>query len=79
MAATTMRLRRLDDGIALKDRVYEALKQAIAEMDIYASTDPPKLDERRLAERLGVSRTPIREALFRPSRVVSSISLRGPQ
>jgi len=65
MATTTMKLRKLDGGIALKDRVYEALKKAITEMDIYASTEPPKLDERRLAENLGVSRTPIRETLLR--------------
>ena len=65
MASKTMKLRRLDSGTVLKDRVYEALKQAIADMDIYASMEPPKLDERRLAESLGVSRTPIREALLR--------------
>ena len=65
MAAETMKLRRLAGGVALKDRVYEALKEAITEMDIYSGTEPPKLDERRLADNLGVSRTPIREALLR--------------
>jgi DNA-binding GntR family transcriptional regulator len=65
MASKTMKLRRLESGTVLKDRVYGALKKAIAEMDIYASMEPPKLDERRLAESLGVSRTPIREALLR--------------
>ena len=34
-------------------------------MDIYADGESAKLDERRLAEDLGVSRTPIREALSR--------------
>ena len=34
-------------------------------MDIYADGESAKLDERRLAEELGVSRTPIREALSR--------------
>jgi DNA-binding GntR family transcriptional regulator len=52
-------------SIALKDQVYRALKAAIMSMDIYASGDAGKLDERRLAEELGVSRTPIREALSR--------------
>ncbi len=47
----------------LKDTVYEALRKAISEMDIYGEHDPPRLDERSLAERLGVSRTPIREAM----------------
>ncbi len=50
---------------ALKDQVYSMLKDAITEMDIYATPEPPKLDERRLAEELGVSRTPVREALSR--------------
>ncbi|HSG64888.1 MAG TPA: GntR family transcriptional regulator, partial [Gammaproteobacteria bacterium] len=51
-------------SIALKDQVYRALKGAITSMDIY-SGKAAKLDERRLAEDLGVSRTPIREALSR--------------
>jgi DNA-binding GntR family transcriptional regulator len=34
-------------------------------MDIYGGDEPPRLDERSLAEDLGVSRTPIREALLR--------------
>jgi DNA-binding GntR family transcriptional regulator len=33
-------------------------------MDIYSGDEPPRLDERSLAEDLGVSRTPIREALL---------------
>ena len=49
----------------LKDRVFDALRQAIVAMDIYASKNPPKLDERKLAQQLGVSRTPVREALSR--------------
>lgn len=74
-----MKLHRLDTGTALKDRVYEALKQAIMEMDIYAEMEPPKLDERRLAEELGVSRTPIREALLRLEQegLVLTIPRRG--
>ncbi|MGI9310793.1 MAG: GntR family transcriptional regulator [bacterium] len=48
---------------ALKDAVYHALREAIAEMDIYSGHEPPKLDERQLAEELGVSRTPVREAI----------------
>ena len=50
---------------ALKNQVYSMLKDAIANMDIYSKPEPPKLDERRLAEELGVSRTPVREALSR--------------
>lgn len=42
-----------------------ALREAITDMDIYTSTEAPRLDERTLAEKLGVSRTPVREALSR--------------
>lgn len=55
----------LEVNVVLKDRVYDALKQAIIETDIYDGTDEPRLDERQLSEQLGVSRTPVREALFR--------------
>ena len=48
---------------ALKDAVCEALREAISEMDIYSGAEPPRLDERKLAQTLGVSRTPIREAI----------------
>jgi DNA-binding GntR family transcriptional regulator len=39
------------------------LKEAISNMDLYRSSEPIMLDERELSEGLGVSRTPIREAL----------------
>ncbi len=60
-----MRLKPVDANVVLKDKVYEALKSAIISIDIYAEDADAKLDERRLAEELGVSRTPIREALSR--------------
>jgi DNA-binding GntR family transcriptional regulator len=46
-----------------KTKAYAALKQAIINMDIYSSTEPRWVDERQLSERLGVSRTPVREAI----------------
>lgn len=39
------------------------LRQAIADADIYASREEIRLDERVLSESLGVSRTPVREAM----------------
>lgn len=65
LAATNIKLRPVRTSLALKDQVYSALKSAITAMDIYADGEAAKLDERRLAEDLGVSRTPIREALSR--------------
>jgi DNA-binding GntR family transcriptional regulator len=50
-------------GESFKSKVYTALKEAILKMDVYAGSEPVMLDERELAERLGVSRTPIREAV----------------
>jgi DNA-binding GntR family transcriptional regulator len=79
MTIQDIKLQPLNVNTVLKDRVYEALKTAISSMDIYADETPPKLDERRLAEELGVSRTPIREALSRLEQegLVQNIPRRG--
>ncbi|WCR05142.1 GntR family transcriptional regulator [Paracoccus saliphilus] len=55
------------------------LKQAITGMDIYGVSEDTWLDERQLAERLGVSRTPIREALamLEQQGFVKSVPRRG--
>jgi len=50
-------------NFSLKDHIYEVLRSAIMEMDIYNDDVDLRLDERKLAEQLGTSRTPIREAL----------------
>jgi DNA-binding GntR family transcriptional regulator len=65
MVARKLRLEPVNANVVLKDKVYEALRSAIISMDFYAENANTKLDERRLAEELGVSRTPIREALSR--------------
>jgi DNA-binding GntR family transcriptional regulator len=54
---------RIAPEASFKSKAYEALKEAILKMNIYSSPDPVMLDERALSERLGVSRTPIREAI----------------
>lgn len=62
-----------------KAKAYLALKQAITNMDIYSSAEPAWLDERQLSERLGVSRTPVREALamLEQEGFVKSLPRRG--
>jgi DNA-binding GntR family transcriptional regulator len=54
---------RLDTSSSFAKEAYTALKRAICAMDIYDVPHEIRLDERRLSEGLGVSRTPIREAM----------------
>jgi DNA-binding GntR family transcriptional regulator len=60
-----LRVQPLDLTFSLKDKVYRALKEAILSMNIYAGSRDIRLDERQLSAQLGVSRTPIREAISR--------------
>ena len=53
----------IDTSPGLRKQAGDAIKRAIMGMDIYGRTDELRLDERQLSEALGVSRTPIREAL----------------
>jgi len=50
---------------SLSEIAYEAIKESLLKMDLTQVTDEEPLDERGLAERLGVSRTPLREAINR--------------
>jgi DNA-binding GntR family transcriptional regulator len=56
-------LHPLNTNVSLREQAYAALKQAIMDADIYAHRDEIRLDERQLSQALGVSRTPIREAM----------------
>jgi len=69
----------LEQSKGLKTRVYEALRELIGHMDIYSSKEPIRLDERALGEQLGVSRTPVREAISRLEQegIVENIARRG--
>jgi DNA-binding GntR family transcriptional regulator len=48
---------------SLRDQAYTLLKTAITDTDIYDPKQELRLDERQLTRALGVSRTPVREAL----------------
>ncbi len=50
-------------NFTLKDHIHEVLRKAILEMNIYDENADLRLDERQMAEQLGISRTPVREAL----------------
>ena len=56
-------LQPLNTNVSFREQAYAALKQAIMDADIYAHRDEIRLDERQLSQALGVSRTPIREAM----------------
>jgi DNA-binding GntR family transcriptional regulator len=56
-------IRPLETGLSIRLQAYTALKQAIAAADIYSRPDEIRLDERAVSQQLGVSRTPVREAM----------------
>ena len=60
-----VKLKPVAINFTLKDHIYEILRETILDIDIYDAEADMRLDERQLAEQLGISRTPIREALAR--------------
>ena len=63
--STELELRPVDGNFSLKEHIYGVLKQSIMDLDIYDPATNLRMDERTLADRLGISRTPIREAVMR--------------
>jgi DNA-binding GntR family transcriptional regulator len=72
-------LARLDTHASFKNKAYASLKAVIVSIDIYGTSAEIRLDERQLAHELGVSRTPVREALAQLERegFVRSVPRRG--
>ena len=66
-------------NVGLRRQACAAIKQAITEMDIYGHPGEIRLDERQLSKELGVSRTPIREAMtvLEQEGFVRSVPRRG--
>jgi DNA-binding GntR family transcriptional regulator len=69
----------IDATESFKQKAYTALKNAIVAMDIYRSRDDIRLDERKLAQDFGISRTPVREAMaqLESEGFVRSVPRRG--
>lgn len=79
LASPKLHVEPLGVNVSLRVLAYDALKKAIMNMDIYGSSQPIRLDERQLSAELGVSRTPIREAitLLEQEGFVRSVPRRG--
>ncbi|PCI05241.1 MAG: GntR family transcriptional regulator [Hyphomicrobiales bacterium] len=52
----------VSNNFTLKGHIYDVLREAILAMDIYDEDADLRLDERGIAEKLGISRTPVRDA-----------------
>jgi DNA-binding GntR family transcriptional regulator len=81
MGAATARVAvaPLDDTSTFADRAYTALRDVIVSLSVYDEPAEVRLDERQLAQDLGISRTPVREAMAQLERegFVRSIPRRG--
>ena len=62
-AVQLLDIQPLKANVGLRRLACAAIKQAITNMDIYGQPENIRLDERQLSRDLGVSRTPVREAL----------------
>ena len=69
----------LEDTSTFADRAYAALRDVILSLDIYNRSGEVRLDERQLASDLGISRTPVREAMVQLERegFVRAVPRRG--
>jgi len=63
MTSAKLKVKPIDTQSSFRTQAYHALKQAITAVNLYAQADEIRLDERQLSAELGVSRTPIREAM----------------
>jgi len=61
--APKLDVKPLDTSTSFRNQAYHAIKEAITAANIYAHPNEIRLDERQLSQALGVSRTPIREAM----------------
>jgi DNA-binding GntR family transcriptional regulator len=77
--AVRVALAPLADTSTFAERAYVALKDVILSIDVYEGPGEVRLDERALAQDLGISRTPVREAMAQLERegFVRSVPRRG--
>src|SRR5437870_6320160 len=78
-AAARIVVAPLEDTSTFADRAYAALRDVIVSLSVYDHPEEVRLDERQLAQDLGISRTPVREAMAQLERegFVRSVPRRG--
>src|SRR5713226_1691058 len=78
-SAARLVLTPLEDTSTFADRAYTVLKDTIFSLNVYEQPGDVRLDERQLASDLGISRTPVREAMAQLERegFVRSVPRRG--
>ena len=79
VAQARIALSPLGDTATFADRAYDALRDVIVSLNVYHAPGEVRLDERQLASDLGISRTPVREAMAQLERegFVRSVPRRG--
>src|SRR5712671_2037840 len=77
--AASVAVEPITSPASFKSRAYTALKNVIVSLDVYRERAEVRLDERRLAQDFGISRTPVREAMAQLERegFVRSVPRRG--
>ncbi len=65
MSTAQLQIEKIGENNTLNSQIFESLRAAITNMDIYHRDANLRLDERELSKQFGISRTPLREALAR--------------
>ncbi|QGY05333.1 GntR family transcriptional regulator [Methylobacterium mesophilicum SR1.6/6] len=76
---TSLGLTSIGQTVSLREQAYDSIKQSILAMDLYDGSAQIRLNEHQIAQELGISRTPVREALTLLERegFVSTVPRRG--
>jgi DNA-binding GntR family transcriptional regulator len=60
---TSLGLISIGQTVSLREQAYDSIKRSILAMDLYDGSAQIRLNEHQIAQDLGISRTPVREAL----------------
>ncbi|KNY24315.1 GntR family transcriptional regulator [Methylobacterium sp. ARG-1] len=60
---TSLGLASIGQTVSLREQAYDSIKRSILAMDLYDGSAQIRLHEHQIAQDLGISRTPVREAL----------------